>query len=277
MAPKKKAKTGKAANGTGAAADPAVDAVQRFLATHNRPYSVQNVVDGLQSQGVKKAAVERALTELASTPQRGSDDDDDDDGNANDENSDANRGDGGGNKVTFKEYGKTRVYLIQQSGIALPTADEMQALDRDIQAKSAELESLESERTALRHEAAQLGNQPTTEAARARVVELKAEVAEAEREHDAMQERTKGYDEQRRQAIVKGYAAALRAWKQRRRAVDDIVKQMADGMEKRPRELYSLMEIETDEEAGAPKLESLPEVPDEAAGAAAGASKKRRV
>lgn len=277
MAPKKKAsaKSSAASAASSSANDEAVKAVQSFLSAQNRPFSVQNIVDGLQAQGFKKTAVERALAELAASAVDGErDHDDDEDGEEEEEEKENGEQNGGSaGAVTCKEYGKTRVYITKQSNIELPSPEEMQRLGGEITDKSAELERLTSECATLQSAAAQLEAQPTTEEAHARVAELTRQVAAAERERADMEERTRGFDEERRQAIVKAYVAALRAWKQRRRAVDDIVKQMADGMEKRPGQVYELMGLETDAEAGAPAIESMPAEP---AQTTAGPSAKRR-
>lgn len=83
-----------------------------FLQRTNRPQSVTNIVDALQGVPLKKAAVDRATAALVA---RGA--------------------------VTLKEYGKAKVFIADQAGIALPTAAERAELDRRL----AELEAAAAE------------------------------------------------------------------------------------------------------------------------------------
>lgn len=86
--------------------------VHDFLVRTNRPQSVTNIVDALQGVPLKKAAVDRATAALVA------------------------RG-----VVTLKEYGKAKVFIADQAGIALPTAAERADLDRRL----AELEAAATE------------------------------------------------------------------------------------------------------------------------------------
>jgi len=62
----------------------------------NRPVNTQNVADALQKFNLKKAAIQKALDNLA---------------------------DGG--RISFKEYGKQKIYLARQDQFQIPNNEEL--------------------------------------------------------------------------------------------------------------------------------------------------------
>lgn len=68
----------------------------------NRPLNSQNVADSLQKFNLKKAAVQKALDVLA---------------------------DGG--KISFKEYGKQKIYLARQDQFDIPNNEELNQMKEE--------------------------------------------------------------------------------------------------------------------------------------------------
>lgn len=62
----------------------------------NRPLNSQNVADALQKFNLKKAAVQKSLDSLAD-----------------------------GNRISFKEYGKQKIYLARQDSFHISTPQEL--------------------------------------------------------------------------------------------------------------------------------------------------------
>ncbi|KAK4535455.1 hypothetical protein CDCA_CDCA05G1480 [Cyanidium caldarium] len=208
--------------------DSATEAVFAFLAEQNRPFSAQNVTDGLASRsGLKKTAVERALAELVA-----------------------------GSYVSCKEYGKSKVYLTLQSNIELPTPAEMEQLEAELARQTEQLDELQEACAALQAEHQRLNAAPRTEEAEARATEREQQLREAESTLTALRERARGYDDRQRRLIEEQHRTATKAWRERKRLVQDIVRQMADGMEKKPaaftEELGLELDEEEEEEAAAP-------------------------
>lgn len=68
----------------------------------NRPLNSQNVADALQKHGLKKTAVQKALDSLA---------------------------DGG--QISFKEYGKQKIYLARQDQFDIPNNEELDRMKKE--------------------------------------------------------------------------------------------------------------------------------------------------
>lgn len=68
----------------------------------NRPLNSQNVADSLQKFNLKKAAIQKALDSLA---------------------------DGG--KISFKEYGKQKIYLARQDQFDIPNNEELNQMKEE--------------------------------------------------------------------------------------------------------------------------------------------------
>lgn len=194
--------------------------VHDFLVRTNRPQSVTNIVDALQGVPLKKAAVDRATAALVA------------------------RG-----VVTLKEYGKAKVFIADQAGIALPTAAERADLDRRL----AELEAAATEgAAAVATVSAAVAGVSATLSDDAATTRAAAVAAERARLEARVRDFGGGVvlSEDARAALERTYAQAIDAWRQRKRIVTEAVSLMAEGAGKKPAEMYETIGIETDEEAG---------------------------
>lgn len=68
----------------------------------NRPLNTQNAADALQKFSLKKTAVQKALDSLAES-----------------------------GKITFKEYGKQKLYIARQDQFEIPNAEELAQMKED--------------------------------------------------------------------------------------------------------------------------------------------------
>jgi 26S proteasome regulatory subunit, ATPase 3, interacting protein len=68
----------------------------------NRPLNVQNVADALQKFNLKKTAVQKALDALADSGQ-----------------------------ISFKEYGKQKIYLARQDQFKIPNPQELDQMKKE--------------------------------------------------------------------------------------------------------------------------------------------------
>ncbi|KAH8581865.1 uncharacterized protein ELE39_003668 [Cryptosporidium sp. chipmunk genotype I] len=120
-APKNLTKRNVASSG-GVAVGDAGEAIFNYMKEQNRPYSVQNVVDNLHNIYSKKQVtdeMERLATE---------------------------------GKFVCKEYGKQKVYLVDQSDCKELNKEEMEALDKSISLCESELNDLEVKLKQLKQE-----------------------------------------------------------------------------------------------------------------------------
>lgn len=73
-----------------------------FVLQQNRPLNSQNAADSLQKFNLKKAAVHKALDSLADS-----------------------------GKISFKEYGKQKIYLARQDQFNIPNNEELNQMKED--------------------------------------------------------------------------------------------------------------------------------------------------
>ncbi|TRY52878.1 Homologous-pairing protein 2 [Cryptosporidium tyzzeri] len=121
-APKNLTKRNVANSGGGSAAGDAGEAIFNYMKEQNRPYSVQNVVDNLHNVYSKKQVTDE-MERLAVE-----------------------------GKFICKEYGKQKVYLVDQSDCKELNKDEMEALDKSISVFESELNDLEVRLKQLKQE-----------------------------------------------------------------------------------------------------------------------------
>lgn len=67
----------------------------------NRPLNAQMVADALQKHGIKKPSVQKVMDTLAASE-----------------------------KISFKEYGKQRVYMASQAQFEIPSLDELEEMKK---------------------------------------------------------------------------------------------------------------------------------------------------
>ncbi|KAJ1609365.1 putative coiled coil protein [Cryptosporidium canis] len=122
-APKNLSKRNIASSGSGGAgAGDAGEAIFSYMKEQNRPYSVQNVVDNLHNVYSKRQVTDE-MDRLAAE-----------------------------GKFICKEYGKQKVYLVDQSDCKELNKEEMEALDKMISASESELNDLETKLKQLKQE-----------------------------------------------------------------------------------------------------------------------------
>lgn len=121
-APKNLTKRNVANLSNGSASVDAGEAIFNYMKEQNRPYSVQNVVDNLHNVYSKKQVTDE-MDRLATE-----------------------------GKFVCKEYGKQKVYLIDQSDCKELNKEEMEALDKSILSCELELNDLEARLKQLKQE-----------------------------------------------------------------------------------------------------------------------------
>ena len=90
-----------------------------FTFKRNRPFSVQNVVDGLKGS-VKKTAAQKALESLVES-----------------------------NRITAKEFGKNKAFFPDQSQFEVPSKEEVDKMNKTIADAQSRFYALDAKRKAL--------------------------------------------------------------------------------------------------------------------------------
>lgn len=185
----------------------------QYMKEANRPYSVQNIFDNLRGE-VKKAQCQKVLDSLTDK-----------------------------GKLQAKDFGKAKIYLINQS--LMPEADEgeLQQLDADIQEKTSELNHLNSELKQLQQHYKEITTSMTTEQLISEVEKLNESldilnlelVAVKEQEPASEQDLKKAEDTRIR---------FLNEMNRRRRLCNDMIGTLCEFMDMKPNELKKNIGIE---------------------------------
>lgn len=179
---------------------------------------MQNIVDALQKHNVKKTAVERSLASLI---EKG--------------------------KVSKKEYGKAKIFIVRQDSIEMPDEDEMVNLDTEIKTLNTQLTDVTARTNKLQDELALLNKEYTLEEARKRDEELTNELAKKEQKREGLGDGSKLISKDDKFKMDHTYYNVRSLWKKYKRIVIDITDQIGEATGKKNAELHEEIGIETDE------------------------------
>jgi len=206
--------------------------VLEYMETQNRPFSVQNIVDALQKENIKKAAVERALASCLAAE-----------------------------TVVAKEYGKAKVYMCSQSGIELPSPEEMAEMDANISTLGARLKELDAEAQEIMALNQALKVELTEEQAAEKVAENEKLIAIMQEKLEKLGDGSNLISREEMEKIELKLFKAKAEWKKRKRLANDVVDQISEGMNKKPKLLAQEIGLELDEEIGV-SIDNLPAASD---------------
>jgi len=152
--------------------------------------------------------------------------------------------------ICAKTYGKFRLYWASQEQYGEVAQAEMEAMTRAVAERTEELGAAKGRRKELEGQVAALGSAMTAEQVAAALASHRAAVAEGR----ARLAKLTGagvvlVTPEQRAAAVATLDRFRRVWRERRAMVCAVVDSMAEGLEKKPRQLYEAIGIETDEEA----------------------------
>lgn len=178
---------------------------------------MQNIVDALQKHNVKKAAVERSLAMLV---EKG--------------------------KVSKKEYGKAKIFIVRQDKIDMPDDDDMVKLDAEIKTLTSHLTDAAARTEKMQGELVLLNKEYTLEEARKRNEELTNELDKKEEKREALGDGSELVSKDDKLKMDHTYYNVRSLWKKYKRIVTDIANQIGEATGKKNAELYEEMGIETD-------------------------------
>ncbi|WIA35040.1 hypothetical protein OEZ86_003531 [Tetradesmus obliquus] len=196
-------------------------AVFHLIKTQNKPFGVQGLVDNLQTAGIKKAAVQKAVDALSDS-----------------------------GKITCKEFGKTKLYLPKQDGLEVLSKEDMEA--RKAEQKQL-LEALQAAHKAAREAEAELrswNNSMSVEEMRAKVAALTQQRDVQATKLSGLRSGAKLVSADERRAAEAGFRAAMEVWRKRRGVFRGIWDTISEGMEGKQSDLFEEIGVDTDEAAG---------------------------
>ncbi|KAL3697341.1 hypothetical protein R1sor_011417 [Riccia sorocarpa] len=195
--------------------------VLNYVNEQNRPLNAQNVADALQKQGIKKASVEKILASL---------------------------GDNG--LISFKEYGKQRIYLARQDQFEIPNAEELDRMRKDNERLQQEINSAKTANSELEAELRSVQSNLTDSQIKQETEKLNSEIPVLETKLSVLKSGATLVTPEDREKIEKAYTLKTNLWRKRKRMFKDLWDMITEAMPNNLKEFREELGIETDEDAG---------------------------
>ncbi|KAH9620028.1 hypothetical protein KSS87_023216 [Heliosperma pusillum] len=195
--------------------------VLNFVNQQNKPLNAQNAADALQKFNLKKTGVQKALDSLCDS-----------------------------GKISFKEYGKQKIYIARQDQFEIPNSDElnnMKVENGKLQEQISEQKRANSE---IEGEIKALNSNLTLEDMQAKLERLNKEVEEMEIKLTKMRGGVTLVKPEEKKAIQDQYMSAISHWRKRKRMFRDIWDSITENMPKNLKDFKEELGLEFDEDAG---------------------------
>ncbi|GLT91779.1 hypothetical protein SLE2022_096520 [Rubroshorea leprosula] len=202
-------------------ADGAEAIVLNFVNEQNRPLNSQNVADALQKFNLKKATIQKSLDVLA---------------------------DGG--KISFKEYGKQKIYLARQDQFSIPNNEELAQMKGENSRLQHELDEQKRAVSEVEGEIKSLQSNLTLEEIVNKEGKLRKEVKEMEDKLDKLRGGVTLVKPEERKAIDEIYSEKISQWRKRKRMFKDLWDAITENSPKDLKEFKDELGIEYDEDVG---------------------------
>ncbi|XP_014520370.1 homologous-pairing protein 2 homolog [Vigna radiata var. radiata] len=201
--------------------DSAEAIVLNFVNEQNKPVNTQNVADALQKFNLKKAAIQKALDNLA---------------------------DGG--RISFKEYGKQKIYLARQDQFQIPNNEELNQMKEQNADMQKQLEDQKKAISEVEAEIKSLQSNLTLEQIFEREVNLRLEVQEMEEKLTKLRGGVTLVKPEERKAVEGMLSEMIGHWRKRKRMFKDLWDTLTENSPKDPKEFKEELGIEYDEDVG---------------------------
>ncbi|KMZ75688.1 hypothetical protein ZOSMA_111G00390 [Zostera marina] len=204
--------------------------VLNFVNEQNRPLNSQNVADALQKFNLKKTAVQKALDSLC---------------------------DGG--QISFKEYGKQKIYLARQDQFSIPNAEELDLMKKKNTKLQEDLRIQAKANTEIETEIRLLNSNLTMDQILEKDVKLKLEVSEMEEKLEKLRQGTTLVKPEDKKNTQDKYSEKLKQWRIRKRMFKDLWGTITENSPKNLKEFKEELGFEYDEDVGV-DLQSISEL-----------------
>ncbi|OIW04665.1 hypothetical protein TanjilG_07800 [Lupinus angustifolius] len=201
--------------------DSAEAIVLNFVNEQNRPLNAQNVADALQKFNLKKAAIQKALDNLVEAA-----------------------------KISFKEYGKQKIYIARQDQFEIPNTEELNQMKENNASIQQQLEEQKKASSEVESEIKSLQSNLTMEQICEREVNLRAEVKEMENKLTKLCGGVTLVRPEERKAVEDMLSEKISQWRKRKRMFKDLWDTLTENSPKDPKEFKEELGIEYDEDVG---------------------------
>ncbi|KAL2667411.1 hypothetical protein AAZV13_01G067300 [Glycine max] len=181
--------------------------VLNFVNEQNRPVNAQNVADALQKFNLKKAAIQKALDILAD-----------------------------GKRISFKEFGKQKIYLARQDQFQIPNTEELNHMKKQNADLQKQLEDQKKATSEVEAEIKSLQSNLTLEQIFEREVNLRLEVQEMEDKLTKLRGGVTLVKPEERKAVENMLSEMIGQWRKRKRMFKDLWDTLTENSPKDPKE-----------------------------------------
>ena len=196
-------------------------AIAEYMEAQNRPYSVQNLIDNLQGR-IKKTQTQRICDELVADK-----------------------------ILVLKEYGKAKIYVINQDLYPDTSTEDLEKLDDQIKVRKEEMDKFQAQLKELQAEFKKITIEPTNQELDDMIKKLEKEESELSKKVSVFEnKKTKTISEEDMKKIEQKCKVYETEWKKRKRGCMDMINTISDGMDKNKKDLIEEIGIETDEDLG---------------------------
>ncbi|CAM8983287.1 unnamed protein product [Rhodiola kirilowii] len=195
--------------------------VLNFVNEQNRPLNSQNVADSLQKFNLKKTAVQKALDNLADS-----------------------------GKISFKEYGKQKIYMARQDQFDIPNSEELSRMKEENAELQKQLEEQKKLVSEVEGEIKGLQSNLTLQEMHTKKAQLLKEVTQMEDRLTKLREGVTLVSPEERQAVEKLFSETMTQWKRRKRMFRDLWDSITENSTKDLKEFKEELGIEYDEDVG---------------------------
>ncbi|KAL9667090.1 hypothetical protein QQ045_001437 [Rhodiola kirilowii] len=195
--------------------------VLNFVNEQNRPLNSQNVADSLQKFNLKKTAVQKALDNLADS-----------------------------GKISFKEYGKQKIYMARQDQFDIPNSEELSRMKEENAELQQQLEEQKKLVSEVEGEIKGLQSNLTLQEIHTKKAQLLKEVTQMEDRLTKLREGVTLVSPEERQTVEKLFSETMTQWKRRKRMFRDLWDSITENSTKDLKEFKEELGIEYDEDVG---------------------------
>ncbi|KAB1221041.1 hypothetical protein CJ030_MR3G018974 [Morella rubra] len=201
--------------------DSAETIVLNFVNEQNRPLNTQNVADALQKFNLKKAAIQKALDALADN-----------------------------GRISFKEYGKQKIYLARQDQFDIPNNEELNRMKEENANLQQQLQEQRRVISEVEGENKTLQSNLTLEQIRDREDKLRKEVKEMEDKLEKLRGGVTLVRPEDRKVVQDMCLETLSQWRRRKRMFKELWDAITENSPKDLKEFKEELGIEYDEDVG---------------------------
>uniref|UniRef100_A0A0E0D5I0 Homologous-pairing protein 2 homolog n=1 Tax=Oryza meridionalis TaxID=40149 RepID=A0A0E0D5I0_9ORYZ len=211
--------------GNEAAMPPKSDSVEgivlSFVNEQNRPLNSQNVADALQKFSLKKTTVQKALDALADSGQ-----------------------------ISFKEYGKQKIYLARQDQFNIPNGEELEEMKKANIKLQEELADKKKAIGEVESEVRGLQSNLTLAEIKSKEAKLQREVQEMEEKLNKLRSGVILVKPEDKKIIEESFSEKVNQWRKRKRMFKELWDNITENSPKDQKEFKEELGLEYDEDVG---------------------------